>query len=54
MAAEERRLKAFLHEHLYADAGVLAARQKAGRVVEELFGTFASDPTPPACRVAVG
>ena len=45
MAAEERRLKAFLHEHLYADAGVLAARQKAGRVVEELFGTFASDPS---------
>ncbi|MEO1105170.1 MAG: deoxyguanosinetriphosphate triphosphohydrolase, partial [Pseudomonadota bacterium] len=41
---------------LHRDPSVLAAREKAGRVVEELFAVFAADPDllPPQWRGADG
>nr|WP_108661637.1 deoxyguanosinetriphosphate triphosphohydrolase [Acuticoccus kandeliae] len=44
MARSERALKTLLHRDLYRDPDVLAARVKAGQVVEDLFAVFASDP----------
>ena len=44
MALAERELKRMLHRDLYRDPTVLAVREKAARVVEELFGAFAADP----------
>lgn len=44
IAAAERALKTMLHRDLYRDPGVLAAREKAARVVEDLFAAYASDP----------
>ncbi|XWN30593.1 MAG: deoxyguanosinetriphosphate triphosphohydrolase [Devosia sp.] len=54
MAASEKALKTVLHRELYRDPSVLAAREKAGRVVEELFAVFAADPDllPPQWRGA--
>jgi len=45
MAEAERTLKRVLHRSLYADADVLQTREEAGRVVAELFDTFATDPS---------
>nr|WP_255720321.1 deoxyguanosinetriphosphate triphosphohydrolase [Acuticoccus kalidii] len=45
MATSEKALKTMLHRDLYRDPDVLAARVKAGRVVEDLFAAFASDPS---------
>nr|WP_232372538.1 deoxyguanosinetriphosphate triphosphohydrolase [Acuticoccus mangrovi] len=44
MALAEKALKRLLYRELYRDSDVLAAREKAGRVVRELFEVFASDP----------
>ncbi|MEM8856458.1 MAG: deoxyguanosinetriphosphate triphosphohydrolase [Pseudomonadota bacterium] len=53
MAASEKALKTVLHRELYRDPSVLAAREKAGKVVEDLFCVFAADPDllPPQWRV---
>jgi dGTPase len=45
MAASEKALKRVLHRDLYRHPTVLAAREKAAMVVEDLFCAFAADPT---------
>lgn len=52
MAEAERVLKRFLHKMLYRDPQVLAVREKAARVVEELFAAYEADPAllPPSWR----
>ena len=45
MATSERALKRILYRDLYRHPKVLAVRQKAAKVVEDLFLVFAADPT---------
>jgi len=44
MAASEKALKHVLHARLYRHPSVLAVRDKASKVVENLFLTFVNDP----------
>jgi dGTPase len=44
MAASERALKTVLHGEVYRHPTVLAVREKASKVVEDLFNVFAEDP----------
>jgi dGTPase len=44
MAAAERALKRVLYGELYRHASVLAVREKAAKVVEDLFLVYADDP----------
>ena len=43
MEAENRTLKAFLHEHLYRHYQVLRMTAKARRIIQDLFGAFVAD-----------
>ncbi|WP_075221293.1 deoxyguanosinetriphosphate triphosphohydrolase [Acuticoccus yangtzensis] len=45
MAASEKALKRILFANLYRHPGVLEVREKAARVVEELFTVYANDPS---------
>lgn len=45
MAAAEKHLKRVLYRDLYRHPEVLAVREKAASVVEDLFLTFAADPS---------
>jgi dGTPase len=56
LAADERRLKAFLHEKMYNAAPVAAVRVEAQRVLTGLWDTYAADPSllPPDRRAAEG
>ena len=44
MQAENRAMKAFLHEHLYRHYQVLRMTSKARRIIADLFGVFMDDP----------
>jgi len=52
LAAEERRLKTFLHEKMYNAAPVAAVRVEAQRVLTGLWDAYAADPSllPPDRR----
>jgi dGTPase len=52
LAADEHRLKAFLHERMYNAAPVAAVRVEAQRVLTGLWETYAADPSllPPDRR----
>jgi dGTPase len=60
MAADEQRLKAFLHARMYNAPPVAAVREEAQRVVEDLFAAYRDEPRllppewlpPEASRVA--
>jgi dGTPase len=54
LAADERRLKAFLHERMYDAAPVAAVRVEAQRVLTGLWDAYAADPSllPPDRRSA--
>ena len=56
MAAQERQLKAFLHERMYEAAPVKAVRAEAQRVLAGLFAAYEGDPDllPPEWRPASG
>jgi dGTPase len=56
LAADERRLKAFLHEKMYNAAPVAAVRVEAQRVLTGLWNAYAADPSllPPDRRAAEG
>jgi dGTPase len=57
MQAENRALKAFLHENLYRHYQVLRMTNKARRVITELFESFLADPRllpPQYQRMAAG
>jgi dGTPase len=45
LAADERRLKAFLHERMYDAAPVAAVRVEAQRVLTGLWDAYAADPS---------
>ena len=44
MRAEQRAMKAFLHENLYCHYQVLRMTNKARTIVSDLFGAFMADP----------
>ena len=44
MAASEKALKRVLHARLYRHPAVLAVREKASTVVEDLFHAFVAEP----------
>ena len=54
MAAEERRLKAFLYERMYDSPEILEVKAEARRVVAGLFAAYRDDPArlPPEWRPA--
>lgn len=56
MAEEERRLKAFLYEHMYRSAPVRAVAGEAQKVLAGLFAAYRSDPSllPPERGRAIG
>jgi dGTPase len=44
MAADEKALKTFLYANLYRNPEVMAEREKADRVVRDLFAAYMADP----------
>jgi dGTPase len=53
---EERRLKAFLYEHMYRSAPVRAVAEEAQKVLAGLFAAYRSSPSllPPEWRRSIG
>jgi dGTPase len=45
LAAEERRLKAFLHLHMYEAPAVVAVKDEAQRLLAALFDAYGDDPS---------
>jgi dGTPase len=56
LAAEEKALKRFLHDHVYNAPELLAVREEAIRVVSNLASAYRSDPSlfPPEWQVEEG